>query len=181
MAKKKSSAQLTEDQILHQAMSRLQAEGGAAAAAPLIAPEVPEPRIENEVRQSAPQRRQRPQPVDDDEPEARRPEPLKPGVHTVTYKPLEDGDPFRTVFFGMRFEANIPRETSNLELLKIAQGNPWFSVDGKPPVKRAKPMRREEDPDGLYPGMTVEDAEKHEFDPFEHGGNLPEQEVEEID
>lgn len=181
---KKSGKQLTEDEILRNAMSRAGGEGGpaAAAATQVIAPETPEPKIENEVREIATPRRRAPTPtvahVEQPQPTAPT-KRLAPGVHTITYRPLEDGDPFRTVFFGMHFEANLPRETSNVELVKIATTNPWFSVDGKPPAKRGQPVPVDEE-SMTYPGMTVEEAEKKEYDPLEHGDKAPGDLIEEI-
>lgn len=98
---------------------------------------------------------------------AETPEPVaKSGKQAmVCYKPLEQGDPIFTIFFGMKFEANIPRATTNVELIKLARANPWFTVDGNPAPKRVIPTPARDDSldarSGLPGGL---DPSKHEVD-----------------
>ncbi len=49
----------------------------------------------------------------------------------VTYVPQE-GDPSTVTWNGHKFTANVPREVSNAEMLKLAATNPWFDVEGSP-------------------------------------------------
>lgn len=141
MAKRKAATRVSEDDILKEAMERVRAEHATREEADAESGE--------------------------DEDEAAEAKPPKKGAavaksgkkSTVTYKPKE-GDPPFTIWFGMKFEANLPRETSNPELIKLASQNPWFSVDGKPPAKRvvAKlvPTEREEIADHLDPSKFTE-------------------------
>lgn len=62
----------------------------------------------------------------------------------ITYIPLDPGDPSTTVWNGLVFKANVPNEIDgshyfDAEMIERARGNPWFSVDGDPPYKRAVP------------------------------------------
>jgi len=65
------------------------------------------------------------------------PQEKVPKMAMISYVPLDEGDLSFTVFFGMKFKANIPREVTNPDAIRLAKHNPWFSVDGAPPVKRA--------------------------------------------
>lgn len=62
---------------------------------------------------------------------------------SVTYQPLDIGDPHMTVWNGLTFHANVPKElerSKHADMIETARGNPWFSVDGKS-HKRVKPDR----------------------------------------
>lgn len=48
----------------------------------------------------------------------------------VTYKP-RDGDPASVVWCGVKFEANLPKETNQPEIVALAGSNPWFVCEGK--------------------------------------------------
>ena len=75
----------------------------------------------------------------------KKPAPVKPQIigpkeAMITYVPLDEGDPVFTIWYGIKFAANVPKKVTNRELITSAIKNPWFSVDGKPPPKR--PARR---------------------------------------
>lgn len=120
MAKAKTTRK-TEDQILQEAMERVQNETGddGAAEPPAVRPGKTKtvPAVEL---------------------------PRSKKVAMVAYIPLDPEDAAFTIFFGMKFTANVPRETSNPELIALARQNPWFSVDGKPGPKRAAPVKRDD-------------------------------------
>lgn len=89
----------------------------------------------------------------------------------IAYTPLDAEDPSFTIFFGMKFSANVEREVTNLECIALAKQNPWFKVDGKQGPKRAKLQPRDDDglaarsglPDGADPAKAEVEATAEDF------------------
>jgi hypothetical protein len=68
----------------------------------------------------------------------KKPEFVKPALAgpkeaMITYTPRVDGDKAFTVWYGIKFTANVPKKVTNRELITSALTNPWFSVNGKAP------------------------------------------------
>lgn len=149
----------SEDEILQNAMERVQREAGDDEDGAEAAPEKPaEPKPAGKRNQAA----------SASAPELPR---SKKKAVIVAYTPLEEGDPVFTIFFGMKFTANLPREVTNEEAIKLARNNPWFTVDGKHHARRVKPGAPEEDenqvrsglPDGLDPDKHEVEATAEDF------------------
>lgn len=132
-----ATTKAAENAVLKDAMARVAADAGVGNEPPPPAPE-PKPKT------TTPKARTKPAAA-----AAAAAAPKPPKTHSVMYVPLEDDDSSNTVFCGMKFRANVPRDTANPELIKLASKNPWFSVDGKPPVKR---------PSSAAPRDTSEDV-----------------------
>lgn len=136
---KKPPSRKTEDDVLAAAMARVQADNGAD---------------EVETKQTATQINAKPKTKKADG-----------KTHTITYVPRPGDDAF-TVWFGMKFAANVPRETTNPEMIELAKTNPWFSLDGAKPVARKLPPKPDaelslENRSGLPNGA---DPEKYEIE-----------------
>jgi len=80
-----------------------------------------------------------------DEPEEKE---AKAKEVTVTYKPVDHGDPHEIEWNGHKFEANVPRKIAGVhkEMIEQAKGNPWFEVEGHPRAKRVNPYTGEHVP-----------------------------------
>lgn len=89
-----------------------------------------------------------------DEPEEKEHEAKAKEV-TVTYKPVDHGDPHDIEWNGHKFEANVPRKIAAVhkEMIEQAKGNPWFEVEGHPRAKRVSPYTGESVP---LPGSDVD-------------------------
>lgn len=75
---------------------------------------------------------------------------VKAGVVKVMYHPLDAGDPHTTTLQGHTFHANVAKDmepSKHGEMIELARGNPWFSVDGKR-SHRVKPDREPVPPPG---------------------------------
>lgn len=62
----------------------------------------------------------------------------------IVYHPGRD-DKSWTVWFGIKFDANMPKQVFNQELIGLAKNNPWFSVDGKRAAQHKKPIKNDDD------------------------------------
>lgn len=86
----------------------------------------------------------------------------------IAYHPGDEDAPV-TIWFRMKFRANVAIKVTNPELIALAKQNPWFSVDGvraPMPVKKVRPRDTSEDAmSGLPPGFNekqeVELADEH--------------------
>lgn len=62
----------------------------------------------------------------------------------ITYHPGRE-DKSWTVWFGIKFDANLPKQVFNQELIGLAKNNPWFSVDGKRATQHKKPIKNDDE------------------------------------
>lgn len=138
----------TEDEILKEAMERVRAEQATD---------------DTEVDEAPPKSGAKLKVTSDN---AKGPKGAKGKSAQVAYHPGRD-DKSWTVFFGVKFDANLPREVFNADLIALARTNPFFSVDGKRAPKHAKPIPVDEEERSLdarsgLPGGA--DPEKYEVE-----------------
>jgi hypothetical protein len=72
------------------------------------------------------------------------------GTVQIIYHPLDAGDPHTTTLRDHIMHANVAKEfdaAKHAEIIELARGNPWFSVDGKS-HKRRTPNREPVPPPG---------------------------------
>lgn len=161
--KKRSTAvtptKKSEDEILANAMARVQNETGGDA------DEAEEQTQAAVAASKTAASKKKPATAQPELPRSKK----KPAL--IAYTPLEEGDPVFTIFFGMKFTANVGREVTNEEAINLARNNPWFTVDGKHHTKRKAAQPRDEDdlaarsglPDGLDPEKAEVEATAEDF------------------
>lgn len=73
----------------------------------------------------------------------------------ITYVPKHEGDPLKTIFHGIKFEANKAVEgIEHALLIRQASKNPWFKVEGATPEQLAEPKP------APVPALTIPGAVK---------------------
>lgn len=136
----------------------------------------PQARVEDDIMKAALKRTAEEQVIEGPERPREVPKPQVkkrpasfPKKAMLTYIPLEDGDHAFTTWYGVKFRANVAREVTNRDMIESAMTNPWFSVDGKPPFKRAAPRKGRDTSEDARSMALAEGAKEVELEELTDG------------
>lgn len=92
-------------------------------------------------------------------------EPQRQTIPKITYIPIHDGDPHKTVWNRQMFEARVPTTPkdvkgglSALEMIEAAKNNAWFSVEGHKRASTTPAVPETEEQYKLYAQAWIRNA-----------------------